>query len=74
MEQRRGTGAMFTAKEARSRLVGVGGGEGRGTGRVVDVEVVFVPVASMGLQPAFLGSHERMLTKYIALHIQVLGR
>lgn len=53
LEQGRGTGSLKAAKATRACLSRVGRESGR-AGRVVDVEVVLVPVPSMCLQPSFL--------------------
>jgi hypothetical protein len=53
LEERCRAGASEAAELASARLSWVGG-EGCIPGRVVDVEVVAVPVAAMCLQPSFL--------------------
>lgn len=56
LEKGGGAGPLEAGQATLFRLSGVRGGEGRGAGRVVDVEVVFVPIAPIRLQPSFLNS------------------
>jgi hypothetical protein len=55
LEQGRGTRAVEAAETAGSHFGGVAG-EGSGARRVGDVEMALVPVATVRLQPCFLGS------------------
>ena len=54
LEEGRGAGAFEACQTSIARAAAVGGGEGGGAGRVVDVQVVLVPVAAMGPQPSLL--------------------
>jgi hypothetical protein len=58
LEEGRGAGSFMATQPSLAGFAGVRG-EGRGACRVVDSQMVLVPVASVFAQPCCLGKYER---------------